>query len=267
MQRETVRLKTMNYSNEKDDTTISEDWYIEAFGPLYPVIYAHRTLEAAAKEVHFARRCVGLTDADKVLDLCCGTGRHLVALQDSGATLTGADYSKDLLRVAKKQLHGRTRLVRTDMRELPFTTAFDVLFNFFTSFGYFFEEADNHKTLGEMSRVLKTGGRFFMDYLNPQVVEATLVPLSEREAPPYQIREERWIDHKTRRVNKQVFIYHEGTCIKKTEESVRLYSLEEMHANLKTVGFRIQACLGDYDGSVFDPTSPRMILCGVKGDT
>lgn len=257
----------MNHSEPNEEAYIPVHWYVDAFGPLYPVIYAHRTVEAALPEARFAQDVVSLDAVDTVLDLCCGTGRHLVSLQTSGARLTGADYSSDLLRLARNQVSSQTALIRADMRHLPFPPTFDVLFSFFTSFGYFFEEADNVRTAGEIGRVLKPGGRFFMDYLNPPAVEATLVSESQRRAGQYRICERRWIDRKRSRVNKHVEIYKGNALVGKTGESVRLYNLQEMKAILGKAGLSVRRCWGDYLGGAYGETSPRMILSGVKGES
>lgn len=257
----------MNHSELNEEAYIPVHWYADAFGPLYPVIYAHRTVEAALPEARFAQDAVSLAAVDTVLDLCCGTGRHLVSLQTSGARLTGADYSSDLLRLARNQVASQTALIRADMRHLPFPPTFDVLFSFFTSFGYFFEEADNVRTAGEIGRVLKPGGRFFMDYLNPPAIEATLVSESQRRAGHYRICERRWIDRKRSRVNKHVEIYKGSVLVGKTGESVRLYNLQEMKVILGKAGLSVRRCWGDYLGGAYGEKSPRMILSGVKGES
>lgn len=249
---------------KEDSESPPKEWYVMAFGALYPIIYAHRTVEAAVPEVHFAAESVALSNADHVLDLCCGTGRHLVTLQEFGAALTGVDYSADLLALAKKQTAVNTTLVRADMRRLPFNTRFDVVFSFFTSFGYFFEDADNGRAAREMGRVLRKGGRFFMDYLNPLVLDKTLQPDSVRKVNEFTIHEHRWIDHEARRINKRVEVYRSEHAMGETFESVRLYDEGEMSALLADAGLRVETCRGDYSGAPYGPESPRMILSGTK---
>ena len=54
-----------------------------------------------------------------VLDLACGSGRHLIPLTKAGYDVVGFDVSLNLLRIAKQRL-GEAVLVRGDMRFLPF---------------------------------------------------------------------------------------------------------------------------------------------------
>lgn len=241
-----------------------ENWYKTAFGSLYPIIYAHRTVEAAAEEVRFACEAVSLTSTDHALDLCCGTGRHLVTLQETGATLSGLDYSHELLHLARKQLSPGIRLIRGDMRRLPFQATFDVVFSFFTSFGYFQEDTENLEAAREIGRVLTDGGRFFMDYLNPLNVKITLKKETTRVVEGYTLLERRWIDQDSRRVNKQTEVKQGDELIETLRESVRLYSFEEMSSLLQEAGLRIESCQGNYDNAPYDNDSPRMLLAGVK---
>ncbi len=254
----------MNSSDSNIQSSAQDKWYTVAFGALYPIIYAHRTVEAAVPEARFACKAVALRQEDSVLDLCCGTGRHLVTLQKTGATLTGIDYSADLLHMARSRLEPSTRLIRADMRHLPFNAAFSVVFSFFTSFGYFCNDGDNLMAACEIHRVLARGGRFFMDYLNPLNLESTLKKETVRVVEEYTLQEQRWIDDTARRVNKRIEVIKNGRQLDTIHESVRLYRVEELSALLKKAGLRVISCLGDYSGAPYNADSHRMILTGVK---
>jgi SAM-dependent methyltransferase len=246
------------------DKSVGTDWYATAFNALYPVIYAHRTVEAAAPEADFAAGQMDLRHADRVLDLCCGNGRHMARLSRYTDELTGLDYSGDLLQIARKQLGPSSRLLRGDMRTLPFDVHFDVVMNFFTSFGYFTDPDENMAVAEGIYRVLKPDGRFFMDYLNPAHVKKTLVPHSERTQDGYRIIEDRWIDEATQRVNKTMVVDHEGETVLRSGESVRMYDRKELASLLGAAGLAIDRVFGDYSGATFDEDQPRMIIVGHK---
>jgi len=252
-------------TNIPDETlAVMDDWFEDAFGELYPVVYAHRTVEAAIPEAHFAAEAVCLTPEDKALDLCCGAGRHLVTLEQHGACLAGVDYSPQLLAIARKRLSPEIALIRADMRALPLTSCFDVVFSFFTSFGYFVEDADNVVAAANMAQVLKPSGRFFMDYLNPLNLEEHLEPETLRESKGYVIHERRWIDREKHRVNKTIAIEHEGNAMGTTSESVRLYALEELTALLSEAGLQVKEVWGNCTGVAYGANAERMILAGSK---
>ncbi len=255
----------MDAVSPENTRPVSDDWFADAFGELYPIVYAHRTVEAAVPEARFAAQALDLAPSDRVLDLCCGAGRHLATLEQYGASLTGLDYSPQLLSLARNRLASTTQLIRADMRVLPLCCAFDVLFSFFTSFGYFLDEADNAAAAAEMGRVLKPGGRFFMDYLNPRAVTRTLTPQSRRESQGYVIEERRWIDSEAQRVNKSIAISRNQRQLGVITESVRMYELEELKALLASAGVHVTHVYGNYSGEDYGAASDRMILVGVKG--
>ena len=243
---------------------VSADWYAQAFGALYPVVYTHRTVEAAEPEALFAARHLGLGADDLVLDLCCGNGRHMVHLAHTAGAIVGLDYSPDLLRIAAA--HHAGPLLRADMRRIPFVDAFDVIVNFFTSFGYFQMREENLAVVQGVARALRPGGRFFIDYLNPAYVKRTLVPESLRENGAYTIRERRWIDDAKQRVNKATTVLKDGTKIAEMGESVRLYALHELQTLLSEGGLHIDEMFGDYTGVPVDDAQPRVIVVGRRGD-
>ncbi len=254
----------MGVYNSSRQHTVADDWYVDAFGALYPIIYAHRTAEAAAPEARFAAAVAQLRDGDWALDLCCGAGRHLVTLQQLTRRLAGVDYSSALLALARERVDASVGLARADMRALPFFTAFDVVFSFFTSFGYFMEDQDNFQSARNMAQALKPGGRFFLDYLNPKAVASSLQAKTERESQGCVIHEQRWIDHEKQRVNKRVTVTRDNQRLGAFMESVRLYTHVEMEDMLIRAGLRVEHSFGDYDGAAYASDSPRMLLVGAR---
>ncbi len=244
--------------------TPPEDWYEDAFGELYNVIYAHRSVEAAAPEALFAAQVLELTPGDRLLDLCCGNGRHLVHLARTTRHATGLDYSRALLQRARKALGERAQLVRADMRALPFTHAFDAVTNFFTSFGYFQDDSENMQVITETARALKPGGRVFIDYVNPAFVRDTLEPHTVRGAGEYEIEDCRWIDESAIRINKTTRISRDGALVQELGESVRLYERQELLSFLSHAGLTADHCYGNYAGEPISASEPRMIIRATK---
>lgn len=249
------------------DTGTRNDWYADAFGALYPVVYARRTAEAAAPEAAFAAERAGLGPGHAVLDLCCGTGRHAVHLARRAGSVTGLDYSPALLDLARMRRCAALRLVRGDMRRLPFGPAFDVVFNFFTSFGYFLDEGDNALAAREMARVLGPGGRLFLDHIGADCAVAGLVPHSERTEGDFHIVEDRSLagGPDSRRVNKTVTVRRGGETVGRFMETVRLYTPESLAALFTGAGLAVEEIFGDYDGRAPGPNAPRLMLLCRKG--
>lgn len=94
----------------------------------------------------------------KILDLCTGTGDILALLHKRfpHADLTGADFSDDMLKIAREK-HKKLNFVNADCLKLPFK---DGSFDLVTiSFGLR-NTTDYNQTVSEISRVLKPGGFF-----------------------------------------------------------------------------------------------------------
>ena len=249
---------------QQDGASVDPHWYEAAFGESYEIVYAHRSVEAAEPEALFAVKALRLGSDDAVLDLGCGTGRHLVHLSKYAGACAGLDYSQSLLRRARRALPPQVLLVRADMRAVPLVNAFSVVTSFFTSFGYFFDRAENLRVVQEVSRVLRPGGRFFIDHANATHVKRTLEPESIRRQGGYEIRESRWLDADACRVNKTTRLLRDSREIERTEESVQLYSESELSALLAEGGLRVDAVYGDYDGAPLDDSCPRMMMIGSK---
>jgi SAM-dependent methyltransferase len=105
-----------------------------------------------------------------VLDLCCGYGRHVALLAKAKIPVVGLDFSSALLAATRVPI--RPRLVRGDMRSLPFRTgSLDGVAMMFNSFGYFTEE-ENLSVLREVARVLSPAGRLVMELPSRRGMEA-----------------------------------------------------------------------------------------------
>ncbi len=244
---------------------IPKDWYHLSFDSLYPVVYAHRTVEAAREDALFSIQETKLTRADRVLDLCCGNGRHMATLVEAADMVVGLDYSSAMLDLARGVLGPKGLLVRADMRAQPFEECFDVVVNYFTSFGYFETEEENLAAVRGLSKALRPGGRFFIDYFNRSYTEQNIEPSSVRFQDGYEIREERWIDLTAHRINKTTVVLREGVVVSDSGESVRLYSDAEFRALLSAGGLHVERIFGDYmGGECCVPTQPRMIVIGRK---
>ena len=235
-------------------------WYQEWFGEEYLELYSHRDEDEAKRQVTFFRTQVGPISGP-VLDLACGMGRHMQELAVAGFHAVGCDLSWTLLRTGVRE-YGAMPVARADMRALPFCDgSFAGLVNFFTSFGYFAEERENEQVVHEMARVLKPGATFLFDYLNVHRELEKLVQKETRETPTGTVDIVRWFDPSDRSFNKRITIGH-----KRYLERVRGYDLDEISAMFTSCGMTIRASFGDFDGTEFTRTSPRLILVGSRGE-
>jgi len=233
-------------------------WWSEAFGADYVDVYPHRDLASARAEAAFLVE-QGLRG--RVLDLCCGWGRHLIALAEAGLDVAGVDFSTELLtrlRNMPEAAHVAGRVVRGDARRVPFRDAsLDGVVSLFSSFGYFGDEGDQ-ELLDGTARVLVPGGLAFLDVMNPAFVRSGLVPESRTRRGEALLVERRSLAGAF--VRKEVELQQAGAPPRTWREEVRMYEPAELDARVRAAGFRLEARWGGFDGSPFLPDSPRQLL-------
>lgn len=243
-----------------------ERWFEAAFRSDYLRVYPHRNVEAAEREVEFL---LAHGVRGRVLDLCCGFGRHTLLLRRAGVRAFGLDLSIDLLRAART-LDGygerlRGRLVRADALAIPFGTGrFDAVVNLFSSFGYFGDEGDA-RVLREVERVLAPGGLAIFDLMNAERVRRELVPHSRRSEADFVLDERRALTENGRRVVKDVDLAFADGRRLAWREDVRLYDCAEFDRLLSARGFSRLETFGDFDGRVHDAHAPRMLVFARRG--
>jgi demethylmenaquinone methyltransferase/2-methoxy-6-polyprenyl-1,4-benzoquinol methylase len=89
------------------------------------------------------------------LDVACGTGDMVLALQEARCTVTGVDLSEEMLAIARQKAPAATYLI-ADAEQLPFEDgAFDAVTCAFGVRNFVHLE----QGLSEMLRVLKPGGK------------------------------------------------------------------------------------------------------------
>jgi SAM-dependent methyltransferase len=99
----------------------------------------------------------------RVLDVCCGFGRHKRGLEERGWEVVGVERDPDVAAAA-----GALGL---DMRELPrIDGMFDAVICMWASFGYF-SSAENRRVLATMVEKLGPGGRLVLELYNRDFFE------------------------------------------------------------------------------------------------
>ena len=116
------------------------------------------------------------------------------------------------------------------MRRLPFARgSFGAVVNFFTSFGYFDDAADDVRVVGEIGRVLAPGGAFLSDVFNASRVLSTLVSREEKTVAGERVSIRRRYDSATRRIEKEITM-GTGSQARTFRERVRVYLRDELEA-------------------------------------
>jgi ubiquinone/menaquinone biosynthesis C-methylase UbiE len=128
-------------------------------------------------ELPGVKKIIGCVKGKKVLDLGCGTGVHSAHFLSKGATVTGADISGEMLKIATKK-HPAAEFVLADMKKLPFVdSCFDIVFS-----GLAIHYVKDIKAVfREANRVLKPEGRLVVSTMNPVITKSRLTELNGRK--------------------------------------------------------------------------------------
>jgi SAM-dependent methyltransferase len=242
-------------------------WWDVYFNELYLRMYETiLTPERTAQEVAGVMTMLELRRGARILDLCCGQGRHAVPLAGAGYRMTGLDRSSYLLAQAQRaagEAGIEVHWVRGDMRWLPWREQFDACVNLFTAFGYFEDDAENEQVLRQVYNVLKPGGTFLLDVSNRDYHLLRLWPNGWRRHGRAVILEDTDFDPITCRFT-MTFTWAEGAKWESLTHSVRHYTAPELAGMLKRAGLTPVAFHGDFDGSDFDLYTKRLIVVSRK---
>src|SRR5262249_4842767 len=122
-------------------------------------------------EVAGIARRLPLPGFRRVLDVCCGPGRHAAPLAAAGYDVTGVD--RDMAAVARAAFRVPAgpvvALHHPALRELR--TTFDAAVVLWQSFGWF-DPATNDRVLADLAARLRPGGRLLLDVYHPGFVRA-----------------------------------------------------------------------------------------------
>lgn len=151
-------------------------WYEEWFNsPYYHILYQHRDYLEAELFIDHLLSLLRPKENAKFLDLGCGKGRHAVYLNKKGFNVTALDLSSKSIAYATPFENSKLEFYIHDMRKPFRINYFDLVLNLFTSFGYFENDRDDEATINNISKALKPGGIFVLDFMNTKKVIANIV--------------------------------------------------------------------------------------------
>jgi SAM-dependent methyltransferase len=243
----------------------SDVWIKRYFGAIYPQLYALDHLTKG--QVDGVERILGLTPRMRILDVCCGYGRHSLELARRGYRhVVGVDLSPPLLARARRAARTeglRVAFRRGDMRRLRFRGTFDVALNLFTSFGYFAEETEDLAALRGMARALRPGGRLLMDLLNREWLVRHFQPRFRDETALGTVENNLTFDLASGRLRNQRR-FGRGGRRRTLAVEFRVYGLTEMVRLLEAAGLRYERAYGNFEGAAYGMDTFRMIVVSTK---
>lgn len=244
---------------------VAKQWFKDWFNsPYYHLLYSNRDEKEAASFIDKLVDYLHPAPGAAMLDVACGRGRHAKYLADKGFTVTGIDLSEESIAAARKLENDHLSFFQHDMR-LPFRiNYFDVVFNFFTSFGYFETRHENDNALRTLANCLKPGGRLVLDYLNSTYVAAHLVKEEVKETGNVVFDIHREVSKG--KFLKQINILDKKQLLRTSyTESVSAFTRKDFEEMFALQGMTITDIFGDYHFNAFDEQhSPRLVIIAQK---
>ena len=244
------------------------EWFLdESFWmEMYPFMFPDRRFETAEEQVEKILALVEF-QGDSILDLCCGPGRHTILLAKRGFTVTGVDSSPFLLEKAKQRGQAENvqiEWVLEDMRYFLRPAAYDLVLNWFTSFGYFDNKADDIRVLHNISQSLKPGGTCVIDVMGKERLARIFQPTTSEQGLDGTVLVQRHeiFDDWTRIRNEWILIKNGKAKTFKFHHTI--YSGRELRELLSQAGFGRIRLFGDLDGNEYGPEARRLIAVARK---
>jgi 2-polyprenyl-3-methyl-5-hydroxy-6-metoxy-1,4-benzoquinol methylase len=145
------------------------DWSARVFADDYEHFYRESLgPEMNEAEAGFIADAVGLEPGMRILDVPCGWGRIGNQLALMGGSVTGVDSNPRYVSLARGEaasLGVDALYLARDMRDLSYRREFDVVVNWYTSFGYF-DDATNRRFLASCAEALNPGGVLVIEILD-----------------------------------------------------------------------------------------------------
>jgi ubiquinone/menaquinone biosynthesis C-methylase UbiE len=232
----------------------------------------------ARRDVAFWRRLAMASDG-LILELGCGTGRIALPVVRAGVRLVGIDRSALMLARARRRLlrarvANRARLVRGDIRALPFGSnhPFALVMAPYGILQSLTRERDLQATLRSVARVTRRGGLFGIDLVPdlPRWDEyqrrLSLRGRRGRHTTLALVESVRQDRRRKLTIFDQEYVERRGRrrTVHRFALMFRTLSVPQMARRLEAAGFRIDTVLGDYQGGPWDARADVWVILARK---
>jgi SAM-dependent methyltransferase len=238
---------------------MQKEWFSSWFDtPYYHTLYKNRDYEEASLFIDNASIFLKIKQSTVCWDLCCGKGRHSIYLNKKGFRVIGTDLSEQSICEANESANETLEFYQHDMRKLFRTNYFEVVFNLFTSFGYFERREDDLHVFDSVQKALKSNGLFVFDYLNSEYVKSMIVERDSKTIDGITFNISKKIENNT--IIKSIDFTDKGESFH-FEERVKLFDKTYFEDLAKECNLTILNTFGNYQLQEFDVNiSPRLIL-------
>ncbi|HNY39005.1 MAG TPA: bifunctional N-acetyltransferase/class I SAM-dependent methyltransferase, partial [Bryobacteraceae bacterium] len=129
---------------------------------------SHAWAQHTPAEVELIIRECELAPGSSVLDVGCGTGRHIKALAKHDILGTGVDYLPEAIETRNAEVRddSRAQFVLGDARDLHLEMKFDAVLCLYDVIGSYVDSEDNIRIIRSIRRHLRPGGKALISVMN-----------------------------------------------------------------------------------------------------
>jgi len=249
-----MNSQTLWYNND-------EFWEI-----LAPTIFTEERQTAARIEIDNVVSLLGIKRGERILDLCCGVGRHSLELARRGFEVVGVDRTAAYIEKARQSAKKRdldVEFAMADMREVYEPSRFDVVINMFGSFGYLESPEDDRRVGKNMHASLRPGGRFLIETKGREIAARDFQERSWEEHSDMLVLAERKPIENWGRIETRYLVIKGNQRFEHTV-SLRSFSSTELSTLLADCGFSNVNVYGNLEGRDYDHEAERLVVVGTK---
>lgn len=210
----------------------------------------------------------------RCLDQCCGFGRISLEMARRGFAVTGVDITETYLETAKDDAAHENlsiEFIRDDVRSFCRKNYFDLVYNVYTSFGYFEDPADDARVVKNAFTSLKSGGTYVIETLGKEIAVRDFVQADWFERAGFYVltayeSADSWSSLKNRWIlisqTDQGRIKRGGIIEKSFTQ--RLYGADTLQRLFRDSGFGTIETYGGWDGRNYDEDALALVVVGKK---
>jgi D-alanine-D-alanine ligase len=224
---------------------VNPDWWKTLFDEIYLLTDARSVCDddITRREVDLILAILPIEPSHRILDLCCGHGRHSIEFCARGfSNCILLDYSQPLIDLAKSQAaecNYAVDVVCGDARTAGLCPdSFDHVLIMGNSLGYIQVPAADHQILAETFRVLRPGGWLLVDVTDGEAVKNKFSPYSWHEIGADTVVCRRRKLEGDRVVAREMVLSKENGLIRDQNYAVRLYDRGALTVLFKKAGYQ-----------------------------
>lgn len=233
---------------------------------LKPFIFGQKIMEDAPREIEAIIELLDLVPKTKILDVCCGNGRHSLSLARNGFQVTGVDRTVKYIHEARRRAAEESldiAFIESDAREFSRENSFDAALLMYTVLGYFPEDSENLQVLKNVYNSLRKEGAILVELLGREILQRIFQQRDWTEIEHAFLLEERTINTDWSWMDNRQILIKEGD-IQEFEFSHWVYSALDLTIMLEKIGFSHIEIYGSLTGEPYDENANRLVAVGWK---